>query len=120
MKRALIALVMLLAVGCVAHITPQGTYIEPLYPSIVIGPPVVVAPPPSVTVSPLPPVVVVPGRHLYYYGNAYYYNWEGRWYWGRNQRGPWHELPKDRWPSRQVPPDRGRHDRGGGGGSWGR
>jgi hypothetical protein len=93
----------LAAAGCAAYVTPHGTYIEPLYPAIVIGPPVVVAPPPVVEVRPLPPVVVVPGRNVYLYDRYYYYRWESGWYWSRDHRGPWHVLPRDRWPSRQVP-----------------
>jgi hypothetical protein len=107
MKRILIVFMLLAAAGCIAHVTPQGTYIEPLWPTIIIGPPVVVAPPPGIVIEPLPGVVIVPGRDLYYYGNTYYYTWEGRWYWGRNRSGPWHVLPRDRWPSRYSPGHRG-------------
>jgi hypothetical protein len=97
-------------VGCAAYVTPSGTYIEPLFPPIVIGPPVVVAPPPGFAVRPLPPVIVRPGRHLYFYDKFYYYNWDGGWYWSREQRGPWHVLPKDRWPRKM---ERREHEPGG-------
>lgn len=114
MRKLLIALIILTAAGCAAYVTPRGTVIEPLPLGIVIGPPVVVAPPPAVVVSPLPPVVVVPDRHIYYYNNYYYYHWEGGWYWSREQRGPWHELPRKYWPPRaqeRRERDYQRHDR---------
>ncbi len=111
MRRLLTAtLVLSFAAGCAAYIGPQGTYIEPLVPPIVIGPPVVAPPPPGVVVSPLPPVYVVPGRNVYYYDNYYYYNWQGGWYWSRQQQGPWHDLPRDRWPSQMEERGRG-HER---------
>jgi hypothetical protein len=116
MKKLLFTIMVILIAGCAAYVTPSGTYIEPLYPAIVIGPPVVVAPPPAVVVRPLPPVVVVPDRHVYYYENFYYYNWNNSWYWSREQRGPWHALPRDRWPSKTKKLDRGyerEHERGG-------
>jgi len=111
MKRLLIAAVIFAFAGCAAYVGPQGTYIEPLIPPIVIGPPMVVAPPPGVIVSPLPPVYIVPGGSLYYYDNFYYYSWQGGWYWSRHQKGPWHDLPRDRWPSRMENRGRG-HERG--------
>ncbi len=116
MKKTLLLIIVLLAAGCAAYVTPSGTYIEPLPEEVVIGPPVVEAPPPGIVIEPLPPVVVVPGRQLYYNRGFYYYNWEGDWYWSREQRGPWHELPKSHWPSRteQRERERGRpfEDRG--------
>ena len=117
MKNLLLAVTILATAGCAAYVTPQGTYIEPLFPPVVIGPPVIVAPPPAVVVRPLPPVVVVPGRHLYFYADFYYYNWGGGWYWSRDQRGPWHVLPRDRWPSRMEKRERG-HGRERGGPPW--
>ncbi len=108
MKKIILAAVFLLAAGCAAYITPQGTYIEPLPGEIVIGAPLIAAPPVGVVVEPLPPVLVVPGRQLYFYRGFYYYNWEGGWYWSRVQRGPWHELPRNYWPSREERPERGR------------
>jgi hypothetical protein len=110
MKKLLLAFMVLVTVGCAAYVTPSGTYIEPLFPPIVIGPPVVVAPPPGFAVRPLPPVIVRPGRHLYFYDKFYYYNWDGGWYWSREQRGPWHVLPKDRWPRKM---ERREHEPGG-------
>ena len=116
MKRPIILIMALAVSACAAYVTPQGTYIEPLFPSVVIGPPVVAPPPSGIVVAPLPPVYVVPDRHLYFYGSFYYYNWQGGWYWSRHQQGPWHELPRDRWPSRVerrgYERDRGEHERG--------
>ena len=121
MKRVLLLAIILMVAGCIARVGPHGTYIEPLLPPVVIGPPVIVEPAPGFRVSPLPPVVVVPGRQLYFYNDYYYYNWEGGWYWSREQRGPWHVLPRDRWPSRMEQRDERRdherereHERGGG------
>jgi hypothetical protein len=111
MKKLFIAIMAFAAAGCAAYVTPRGTFIEPLFPPIVIGPPAIIAPPPAAVVRPLPPVVVVPGRGLYFYDNVYYYNWEGGWYWSREQRGPWHVLPRDRWPSKLEKRDGG-HERG--------
>ena len=100
MKKILFAIAFLVVVGCAAYVTPSGTYIEPLPAEIVIGPPVVLAPPSGVIVEPLPGVIVVPGRRLYYNRGFYYYNWENGWYWSREQRGPWYELPRRDWPAR--------------------
>ncbi len=111
MKKILFITVVLVAAGCAAYVTPSGTYIEPLPETVVIGPPVVVESPPEAVVSPLPPVVVRPGRELYLYGGFYYYHWNDGWYWSREQRGPWHVLPRDRWPSRMERRERGEPDR---------
>ncbi len=100
MKQALMVIAVLIVAGCAAYVTPEGTYIEPLPETVVIGPPVVVESPPGVVVRPLPSVVVVPGRDLYFHEGFYYYYWDRGWYWGRERRGPWHVLPRDRWPSR--------------------
>jgi len=100
MKYFLYIIMLIAAAGCAAYVTPAGTYIEPMPATVVIGPPVVVAPPPAVVLTPLPPVVVVPDRHLYYYGGNYYYYWGDSWYWSRQQRGPWHTLPRQHWPSK--------------------
>lgn len=110
MKRFLIAAATAVALaGCVAHVTPYGTYIEPLADIFLIGPPVIVQPPPSVVVRPLPPVVVVPDRSVYFYSDFYYYYWGDSWYWSRQQRGPWHPLRRELWPKRL---ERGELDRG--------
>jgi hypothetical protein len=98
--------------GCVAHVTPEGTYLEPLPTHIVVGPPVVVAPPPHVVVNPLPSVVVVPDRHIYFYGGMYYNYWDGIWYYGKRDKGPWHKLQKKYYPKRyKRHKARRKHDR---------
>ncbi len=109
MKNLFLAIVILAVAGCAAYVTPSGTYIEPLPAAVVIGPPVVVESPPTVVVTPLPPVYVVPGRQLYYYGGFYYYYWDNGWYWSRQQRGPWHVLPREHWPPRMERRER-EHD----------
>ena len=91
--------------GCIAHITPEGTYLEPLPASVVIGPPVVVERP---LLRPLPPIVVVPGRHIYRHDNLYYYYWKNEWYYGERERGPWRRLPKKYYPKRYKDRDRNR------------
>ncbi len=110
MKNSLIAIALLIITGCAAYVTPSGTYIEPLPETVVIGPPEVVAAPPDIIVQPLPSVVVVPGRDLYSYQGYYYYHWDAGWYWSRQRRGPWHVLPRDRWPSHMERRE-GEHER---------
>lgn len=102
MKKTSIGVILslLLLGGCVAHVTPDGTYLEPLPATIIVGPPVIVPPPPRVVVRPLPPVVVVPQRHVYHYGGLYYYNWDGAWYYGEREKGPWHRLPGEYHPKK--------------------
>ena len=104
MKKLLMIIVFLSFAACAVRMTPFGLSIEPLVPTVVIGAPVVVAPPPRIVVSPPPSVVLVPGRDVYFYNDFYYYHWQGGWYWSRNQQGPWHVLPKDRWPKPGRPP----------------
>jgi hypothetical protein len=94
--------------GCVAQVTPEGTYIEPLSSTIVVGPPVVEAPPPGLLVSPLPPVFLVPERHIYFYHNMYYNYWGKEWYYGEREKGPWHRLRKDYYPKHYKDRDRDR------------
>jgi len=92
-------LISLLLAGCVAHVTPHGTYIEPLVPSVVLGPPVVVAPLPHIVVRPLPPVFYYHDRpSLYRYNDLYYYRYGGGWYYGEHEKGPWHRLPEKYYP----------------------
>lgn len=100
MKRLLVVVIAVVLGGCMAHMTPHGLVIEPVPDIVVVGPPVVVPPPPAVVVPALPPVVVVPDRRVYRYNNLYYYFWGDAWYWGRERVGPWHPLPRDRWPRR--------------------
>jgi hypothetical protein len=94
--------------GCLARVTPEGTYLEPLPATVVVGPPVIVEPPPHVIVRPLPPVVMYPSRHLYFYGGIYYYHYGDIWYYGEHERGPWHRLHKKYYPPRSRWHGRGR------------
>jgi hypothetical protein len=93
--------------GCAAYVTQEGTYIEPLPTTVVIGPPVIVAPPRHLVVRSLPPVIYYPNRpSLYYYNNIYYYDYHGKWYYGEHDKGPWHKLPK-----KYYPPHKKRYER---------
>ena len=109
-KYVLLMIIPTLLAGCVAHVTPEGTYIEPLPATIVVGPPAVVAPPPHVHFRALPPVVMVPDRRTYFYNNMYYYHWDGEWYFGERERGPWHKLPREYYPKQYK--QRQKHERG--------
>ena len=112
MNRFLIVLIFgLLIAGCAAYVTPEGTYLEPLPATIVVGAPVVVEPPPYYSVRPLPPVVLYPDRYLYYYNNTYYYHHGGDWYYGERDRGPWHRLPQKYYPPRSRSYGQDRDDR---------
>jgi hypothetical protein len=86
--------------SCVAHVTPEGTYLEPLPATVVIGAPVIVQPPPHIIVQPLPPVVLHPERPIYFYSNIYYYQYGGKWYYSKDKKGPWHKLHKKYYPPR--------------------
>ena len=110
MNKLFMALIFgLLIAGCAAYVTPEGTYLEPLPSTVVVGPPVVVEPPPPV--RPLPPVVVYPDRYIYFYNNIYYYHYGRDWYYGEHDRGPWHRLPEKYYPPRSRPYERDRDDR---------
>jgi hypothetical protein len=100
-----------LLAGCVAHVTPEGTYLEPLPLSIVLGPPVIVVPPHPMPLRPLPPIVLAPERHIYLYNNLYYYHWDNAWYYGERERGPWHKLPREYYPRQYRERDRDRDQR---------
>ena len=95
MKKILAVLIFsFIVAGCVAHVTPEGTYLGPLPLSIVLGPPIIVEPPHHMALRPLPPIVVEPERRISFYNNLYYYYWDNLWYYGERERGPWHKLPK--------------------------
>jgi hypothetical protein len=113
MRERLLAIILsVLFVGCVAQVTPEGTYIEPLSSAIMVGPPDIEPPPPYMDIRPLPPVVLVPERHVYYYDNLYYYYWGGLWYYGKRDRGPWHKLPQKYYPrDYRRYPDRYKYER---------
>ncbi len=57
-------------------------------------------PGPDYVIAPALPVVVELEVAPYYYGGFYYYyrHPERRWVYARDKRGPWHELPPDRYP----------------------
>jgi hypothetical protein len=116
MKRLLTVVAAFALSGCVAHMSPYGISIEPMLDFVLVGPPIVVAPPPQVAVQPLPPVVVVPDRSVYSYNNLFYYFWADSWYWGRERGGPWHPLDRQYWPPRTElrEPGRGNPPPGGG------
>jgi hypothetical protein len=96
----------MLATGCVANVTPEGTYLEPL--PVVIGPPVVVEPSQHIYLRPLPPVVLEPERRVYFHNNMYYYYWGNSWYYGERERGPWHRLPEEYYPRKYKDRERDR------------
>jgi hypothetical protein len=98
-----------LIAGCIAHLTPEGTFLEPLPVSVVIGPPVVITSPTHIVLGPLPPVVVVPDRHFYFHNYLYYYYWENEWYYSDRDRGPWHRLPREHYPKQYRHSDRDRN-----------
>ncbi len=101
MKRLTVIGFLLLATGCAAVVTPHGTYLEPLPLAVTVAPSVVaVEPPPYVVerVRPLPEVYVYPDRPIYSYGGLYYHYWNGGWYYGQGERGPWHSLPRTYYP----------------------
>ena len=99
MNKILAAIIFsVLVAGCVAHVSREGTYLEPLPLSVVLGPPVIVEPPQHINVRPLPSVYLEPERRLYFYNKLYYYYWDSTWYYGEKERGPWHRLPRDYYP----------------------
>ena len=109
MNKILAALIFsVLVAGCVAQVTPEGTYLEPLPLAIVLGPPVVVEPPHHIALRPLPPVMLEPERHLYFHNNLYYYYWDNSWYYGERERGPWHRLPREYYPKQYRDRDKDR------------
>jgi len=116
-RRLIAAAAGLALAGCIAHVSPGGgVYIEPLADFVLVGPPVVVAAPPAVAVQPLPPVTVVPDRSVYLYGGLYYYYWGDAWFWSRERRGPWHDLPRRYYPPQVQRRDLDRRGPGSGGG----
>jgi len=106
-----VTIFLVLVAGCVAHVTPEGTFLEPLPGAVVLGPPVVVEPSHHIALRPLPPVMLVPDRHIYFHDNLYYYYWGKTWYYGEKERGPWHRLPREYYPREHRERDRSRDDR---------
>jgi hypothetical protein len=93
--------------GCIAHVTPEGTYLEPLPLLVAIEPPIIVEPPHHISLRPLPPVVLMPDRYIYSHNNLYYYYWDNSWYYSERQKGPWHKMPREYYP-KQYRDNRGR------------
>lgn len=53
----------------------------------------------GVIIAPLlPPVVVLDVEPYYFYSDFHYHYLNGRWYYSKSRRGPWAELPRDRYP----------------------
>lgn len=67
-------------------------------------------------VAPALPLIVELGADPYYYHSGYYYYYHNdRWGYSRARTGPWHDLPRDRYPREIRHNDRGDgHDRGSG------
>lgn len=55
--------------------------------------------PQGVVVAPLLPAIVVLDVEPFYFQSGFYYHYDrGRWYYARSKRGPWADLPRDRYP----------------------
>lgn len=87
----------LLLAGCV--VAPDPYYDSYSQPGVVVAPV-------------LPEVVVLSGRPYYYHRGYHYFYDDGRWYYSRNQRDRWRELPRSHWPrdTRYQRPSREHHD----------
>ena len=85
----------LLLTGCVVAPDP---YYAPYGPGVVVAPA-------------LPEVVVLRDRPYYYHRGYHYFYDDGRWYYSRNQRDRWRELPRSHWPhdTRYDRPRHGHH-----------
>lgn len=84
MKRILIATLVAgaLLTGCIAVQEGSRTY-----------------QPGRIVVAPLlPPVVVLDAERYYFYRGFHYHYNNGTWLYSGSQRGPWYELPRDRYP----------------------
>ena len=54
---------------------------------------------PAYVVAPALPLVVELGVEPYYYRSGFYYYYhDNRWSYARTKRGPWRDLPRDRYP----------------------
>lgn len=63
----------------------------------------------GVVMVPALPAIVVLGADPYYYQSGFYYYYHnGVWFYSNARRGPWAELPRDRWPREVRHEDRGR------------
>lgn len=55
--------------------------------------------PQGVVVAPVLPAIVVLDVEPFYFQSGFYYHYDrGRWYYARSKRGPWADLPRDRYP----------------------
>ncbi len=53
----------------------------------------------GVVIAPvLPPVVVLEAEPYYFYEGFHYHYTNDRWYYSQSRRGPWAELPRNRYP----------------------
>jgi len=52
----------------------------------------------GVVIAPLLPSVVVLDEPYYFYSGFHYHYTNDRWYYAQSRRGPWAELPRDRYP----------------------
>jgi len=68
-----------LFVGCVVGPGPRGSGI--------------------VVVPALPSIVVLEEEPYYYHGGYHYFYQNDRWSYSNSRRGPWLELPRDRYPN---------------------
>ena len=67
----------------------------------------------GVIVVPALPSIVVLETEPYYFHSGYHYHYQNdRWYYSNERRGPWAELPRDRYPKEVRYKGRG-HERGG-------
>lgn len=46
----------------------------------------------------LPPLVVLDTEPFYFYSGFHYHYTNDRWLYSRSRKGPWAELPRDRYP----------------------
>ena len=63
----------------------------------------------DVVIAPaLPLIVELDVEPIYFHSGFYYYYSDHRWTYSRARSGPWHELPRDRYPReiRYLPHDR--------------
>lgn len=66
--------------------------------------------PRGVIIAPvLPPTVVLDPGPYYYHGGFHYYYKHDRWYYSKSNRGPWKNLPRDRYPRKVRYKKKGRH-----------
>lgn len=60
----------------------------------------------------LPSVVVLETEPYYYYSDYHYHYTSDRWYYSKSRKGPWAELPRDRYPKEVRYKGKGwKHDR---------